>query len=297
MKRKTIFRVVKILLLTYAVIGIAIYYLQDNIFFHPEPLPENHTFKFAGNFRELNIPYNSSSVMNVVQFYPDSVRGLEVDSIEARRNKAADSTGRSTNSSKGVVLYFHGNKENIERYAPAASLFTRQGYEVWMIDYPGFGKSTGRFTEQNLYDWALTFYKLARARFQPQEIVIYGKSFGTGIATQLASVRDCRYLLLEAPYYSFPSLVDNYLPIYPSERLMHFKIPTWQFMQKVTAPILIFHGTGDWTIPIRNAKRLLPYLKASDQFVTINGGKHNDLTSYPVMKNKLDSLFADSPAK
>ena len=70
-----------------------------------------------------------------------------------------------------------------------------------MIDYPGFGKSTGVFSEQLLYDWALTLYKLARAYYSPDSIIIYGKSMGTGIAAQLASIRDCRHLILETPYY------------------------------------------------------------------------------------------------
>lgn len=294
MKRKTIFRVVKILLLVYAVIGIALYYLQDTIFFHPKVLPESHQFKFPGKYKELNIPYSSTSVMNVVQFFPASASIPVIDSVNTRPSFADDSSILKKNGSKGVVLYFHGNRENIEHYASVAPLFTKNGYEIWMLDYPGFGKSTGKFTEQMLYDWALVFYKLARARYAPNEIIIYGKSLGSGIATQLASIRDCRYLLLEAPYYSFPSLVDNYLPVYPTDRLIHFKIPSWQFMQKVTAPVVIFHGTDDWTIPIRNAKRLIPFLKTGDEFVAVDGGKHNNLTAYPVVKSKLDSLLSNS---
>jgi alpha-beta hydrolase superfamily lysophospholipase len=63
---------------------------------------------------------------------------------------------------KGVVLYFHGNKRNIERYASFAPYFTRNNYDVWMIDYPGFGKSTGERTEKILYRDALQKHGLER---------------------------------------------------------------------------------------------------------------------------------------
>lgn len=195
---------------------------------------------------------------------------------------------------KGVILYFHGNKRNIARYAPVAPNFTSNGYEIWMIDYPGFGKSTGRFNEKNLYDWALTFYKLARARFAPDSIIIYGRSLGSGIASQLASVRDCRMLILETPYYSLPSIIDSYLPIYPSNTLIQYEFPTWKYLQKVTAPVIIFHGSNDWTIPLRNSKKLTPYLKPGDEFVIIPGGKHNNLNDFPLFQQTLDSLLRNN---
>ena len=257
---------VRILLIIYAALGIALYYLQDKILFHPRPLPQNHTWNFSYPFKEVNIPYSADSRMNIIQFTSDSVP-------------------------KGVVLYFHGNKHNIGRYDGVVPTFTKNGWEIWMLDYPGFGKSTGEFTEKKMYDWALVFYKLARARFQPAAIIVYGRSMGTGIATQLASVRDCRYLVLEAPYYSFPSIFNTYLPLYPYERIIKYDFPTYQFIQKVTAPITIFHGTADEIIPYRNGKKLIPLLKITDEFLTLNGGSHNDLDSFSTYTNKLDSIL------
>ena len=247
--------------------GIALYYLQDYILFHPVPLHRGYRYDFATPHKEVNIPYSENSTINIIQFVPDSIV-------------------------RGVVLYFHGNKKNISWYSRFSPYFTRHGYEIWMIDYPGFGKSTGTFSEQQLYDWALTLYKLARARFTPDSIVIYGKSMGTGIAAQLASIRDCRHLILETPYYSLPSIIDNYLPVYPVNTLIHYKLPTWQYLQDVTAPVTIFHGTSDWIISYRNAKRLVPFLKPDDQFITIEEGSHNDLYTFEPVIKKLDSILS-----
>jgi pimeloyl-ACP methyl ester carboxylesterase len=188
-------------------------------------------------------------------------------------------------------LYFHGNKNNITRYAPYAGDFTRHGYEVWMMDYPGFGKSTGVFNEQKLYEYALVLYKLARSRWKPSQIILYGKSLGTGIAAQLADVRDCRRLILESPYYSLESVARHYLPVYPWGHLLHYHFPTWSHLPAVTAPVTIFQGTADWQTPYRNASRLKPLLKPGDEFVTIEGGGHNNLHEFPLFKEKLDSVL------
>jgi uncharacterized protein len=265
--KKIIFRWLKVIILLYCLIGIAIYYLQDKFLFHPEPLPADYKYNFSVPYKEVNLPYSQNATINIIQFAANQPQP------------------------KGLVLYFHGNKKNITRYAPFAPNFTSRGYDVWMIDYPGFGKSTGAFTEQQLYNWSLVFYKLARVHYSPDSIIIYGKSMGTGIATQLATQRDCKALVLEAPYYSFPSLVGSRLPIYPVNKMIHFKIPTFQYLQEVTNPVIIFHGTSDNTIPYSNCKQLQPYLKPHDEFITIEDGHHNDLTEFPAYKQKLDSLL------
>ena len=110
MKRKTIFRWLRLLVLIYALLGILIYYLQDYVILHPKVLSSGYQFPFVQPFKELNIPFNSTSSINIVQF------------------KTNDSLA------KGVVLYFHGNRDNITRYAGIAPLVTKHGYEIWMID-------------------------------------------------------------------------------------------------------------------------------------------------------------------
>jgi uncharacterized protein len=242
--------------------------LQDMILFHPVPLPRNYDYHFSASHREINLPYDKETNLNIIQFFP-----------------AGDTATR------GVVLYFHGNMSNIARYAQYANNFTSKRYEVWMMDYPGFGKSTGPFTEERLYDYSLQLYRLARTRYRPGDIIIYGKSFGTCLASQLASVRDCKYLFLETPCFSFESLIYHWLPIYPVENLLHYRFPTNEYLQKVTAPILILHGTKDGLIPISNARRLEALLKPGDVFVPVENGYHNNLNDFPVFHRQLDSLL------
>ena len=251
----------------YCVIGIAFYYLQEKLLFHPVPVSENTAWQFTQPFTEANIMVDAQTKFNIVQF-------TVADSLK-----------------KGVVLYFHGNRENVNHYAEFAVNFTRNHYEVWMPDYPGFGKSTGNLSEQVMYDEALQVYKLARTKYTPQQIIIYGRSLGSGIAAHLAAERDCKKLLLETPYYSFTSMVKVLFWMYPVDRLLHYKLPTHQYLPRVTAPVSIFHGTDDKVITYRNAGRLKEILKPADEFITIPGGSHNDLNTFPLMQKKLDSLL------
>lgn len=268
MNKKRIIKWIKIVAIIYISGGIALYFLQDAVLFHPVTLNRTYSYNFPEPHNDISIPINSEDTLNLVDF---------------------ENTG---SVSKGIVLYFHGNKRNISWYAKYIPYFTRHGYQVLMIDYPGFGKSTGKLTEQKLYDWAMQVYKIARKRFSADSIIIYGKSMGTGIAAQLASVRDCRRLILETPYYDFPAVVKHYLPIYPVRWMLHYEIPTWQYLQKVTAPVSIFHGTRDRIVQYKNSKKLLPYLKQTDEIITIKGGSHNNLYQYKETLHKIDSVLS-----
>ena len=273
MKRRIIFRWLKVIIIIYCTIGIALYYLQEKFLFHPEKLSNAYVYHFppgpAGkaSFEEINIPFNDTDTLNMIKFFPeDSVR-------------------------KGVVIYFHGNKENIERYANFASNFTKHGYEVWMEDYPGFGKSTGERTEQKMYAQALQVQKMAAAKYGKDSIILYGKSLGTGIAGYVASESVNQRLILETPYYSIPSLFSCYAPIYPTGKMSNYKIPLYQFLADVKYPVTIFHGTDDGIIPYRNAARLKQVLKPTDEFITIEKGTHHNLNDFDLVKKKLDSLL------
>ena len=267
MNKKRLIKWAKIVAIIYISGGVALYFLQDAILFHPVTLNRTYSYNFPEPHKDINIPINSKDTLNLVDF-------ASTDTI-----------------ARGVVLYFHGNKRNISWYAKYIPYFTRHGYQVMMIDYPGFGKSTGKLTEQKLYDWALQVYKIARKRFPADSIIIYGKSMGTGIAAQLASTRDCKRLILETPYYDFPAVVSHYLPIYPVKWMLHYRIPTYQYLQNVTAPITIFHGTKDRVVTYKNSNRLLPFFKSTDELISIEGGSHNNLYLYKETVIKLDSVL------
>ncbi|GAB2827771.1 alpha/beta fold hydrolase [Ferruginibacter profundus] len=243
------------------------FFLQEFILFKPEKLAAGHLFHFSVPFSEIKIPFNETDTMSMVKFFPaDSVR-------------------------KGVVVYFHGNKQNIERYAKFVNVFTKSGYEVWMEDYPGYGKSTGTITEEKLYRQALEVQRMALSRFGKDSVILYGKSLGSGIAAYVASQTGCKRLILETPYYSIPDVFAAYAFMYPTQSMISYKIPTNKYLQQAKYPVTIFHGTNDWVIPYRCASKLKTVLKPTDEFITIEGGTHHNLAGFDLYKQKLDSLL------
>ncbi len=265
--RKKIFNWLKIIALVYASIGIALFYLQDKFLFHPQKLSPSYQYKFKGRFEELNIAFNETDTMSIIKFLPDNI------------------------PVKGAVIYYHGNMKNIEHYATFADPFLKLGYEVWMEDYPGFGKSTGVITEEKLYEQAIQVKKMVDAKFNSDSIIIYGKSLGTGIAANVASRTNARLIVLETPYYSIPSLFCSYAFMYPNEMMSNYKLPTGKFLKDVKYPIVILHGSNDNVIPYRCAAQLKRELKNTDKFITVDGASHNNLNSTKIYFNTIDSLL------
>jgi alpha-beta hydrolase superfamily lysophospholipase len=264
---RKIYRITIVFTLIYCSVGIALYHLQEKFLFHPEALPKNFKFKFPFAFKEVNIAMNKTDTLNLVQFFP-------ADSLP-----------------KGVVIYFHGNSGNLIKYAKYVSNFTKHGLEVWIPDYPTFGKTTGPLTEENMYVQAKEVYKLAHSKFSADSIFVYGRSLGSGMASHIAANFDCKRLILETPFYSIPDLFANYAPVYPVKRMAHFKFPVGENLKEVKAPVTIFHGTDDETIPYKNAVKLKKNLKPGDEFITIEKGTHSNLNDFPLFHEKLDSVL------
>jgi alpha-beta hydrolase superfamily lysophospholipase len=266
--KRIIIRIIKIILIVYAISGILVWHLQEKLLLHPVPLVSSATFDFKLPHREWTISVTDKDTLSIVQFF-----------------------AVSTNKKKGAILFFHGNRENINRYVRYATPLTQKGYDVWMVDYPGFGKTTGRFTEQRVYQDARIVYQLAEKDIAADSIIIYGKSLGTGIAAELASVKKCRRLILETPYYSIPQLAWDHFPFYPTSRMSRYHLPTYQYLPYVDSPVTIFHGTDDGVIPHKHASRLKQVLKSKDEFVTIPDAIHNNLLDFELFRKKLNDLL------
>lgn len=261
--KKKLIQLGKFLVILYLAGGIFLYFFQESILFHPTPLAFDHRFQFDQSFTELNIPFEKHN-LSIVKF-------------------------TATGTRKGIVLFFHGNRNNVERYRQYPPLFTRNGYEIWMIDYPGFGKTTGSRTEKILYQQALVMYDLAMKETNSSNLVIYGKSMGTGIASFLAANRNCKKLILETPYQSIAALAKHYFPVYPT-LLRKYSFPVQDYLEKIRVPITIFHGTDDGVVPYRQGKELAASIRNAE-LITIEKGEHNNLFGFRLYQQKMDSLL------
>ena len=246
-----------------------IYFGQRWVLFHNVPVADSVKFAFEQPFQEVHFRPEKDVLLNTLIFKTDSF------------------------PKRGVVLYFHGNADNLIRWGRYAGRFLRNGYDVWMYDYRQFGKSKGPLTEAGLYRDAEFMYQQVLRTYPEQQVVLYGYSLGTGMATYVAARHRPRRLLLEAPYYSIADLSYRRAPIYPYQSLLQFQFPTYQRIGQVRCPIHLFHGTADEVVPYASGQRLAALLPQQQAAVltTIEGGQHKNLAQYGQYNTVLDSLL------
>lgn len=192
---------------------------------------------------------------------------------------------------KGVVLYFHGNSGSIKKWEAVRADFLDRGWDLFLVDFRGYGKSKGRRSEKNLYLDAQVAYAHVKREFPAEKIIIYGRSLGSGVASNLATRVAARRLVLETPFHSIRDLFYSYYPIFPKIFVFRYKFPNHRHLEETSMPVIIYHGTKDRVVPYKCAARLKKYLKEEDEFVTIFGAGHNDLADYDAFNASLDEIL------
>jgi uncharacterized protein len=249
----------------YALLMILVYFLQDRLIFKPEKLSQHFVFKYESPFREL---------------FFDVEPGVRINGLHFYREKPV-----------GLILYFHGNTRSIKGWAKYSADFYRYNYDVVLIDYRGFGKSTGRRTERGMIKDMQFVYDTLLAQYPEDHLIIYGRSMGSGFATRLASDNHPRYLILDAPYYSFWRVVERYLPFLPLQFVLRFKLRSDQWIPNVVCPVYILHGTKDRLIPIRHSEKLRTLNPERVTLIRIEGGRHNNLPDFPEYHNFIRDIL------
>ena len=122
-------------------------------------------------------------------------------------------------------------------------------------------------------------------------IIVYGRSLGSGFAAHLASENKPRYLILDAPYFSFLKVVERFLPMLPMKLVLRFHMRTDQWLPKVNCHTYILHGSKDWLIPIRNSEKLQALNPRKITLIRIEGGGHNNLPSFPEYHNFIRDIL------
>jgi pimeloyl-ACP methyl ester carboxylesterase len=160
-----------------------------------------------------------------------------------------------------------------------------------MVDYRGFGKSTGKRSEKDMLNDMQFVYDTLMRQYEQQHIIVYGRSIGSGFAAKIASDNTPRYLILDAPYYSFTKVVERFLPILPVRWVLRYHLRTDKWIMHVKCHTYILHGTKDWLIPISNSEKLLELSPRKITLIRIHGGGHNNLPSFPEYHNFIRDIL------
>jgi uncharacterized protein len=257
-----------LVLIVAAYIGVCtlLFFMQERLIFHPQKLPADYLFQFEYPFEEFTATTPDNQSLHGILFKSDSSRGL--------------------------IFYLHGNAGSLASWGEAAYPYVKLGYDVFMPDYRGYGKSTGRISdEQTFYSDMQLCYDQMMRRYPENKIVIIGYSIGTATAAFLASVNRPRMLMLQAPYYSLTGLALDHYPFIPPF-LIKYPFETNRYIASTSAPVYIFHGDQDEIIPVEESYRLEKHLKPTDQLFILKGQSHNGMNRNPEYLKLADRVLS-----
>ena len=188
-----------------------------------------------------------------VQITPDQV-GLPYDAVRLQSTDGVTLQGWYISAAahpRATVLYLHGNSGNIGNCLESARQLVLLGMNVLLIDYRGYGDSTGKPSEQGMYQDAEAAwrYLLETRKTDPQEIIVYGHSLGGAVASWLAARHTPGALILEAAFTTLPDRAAEHYPWLPIRWLAHYHYNTVGSLSAVHCPVLIVHSIDDEVIP------------------------------------------------
>jgi pimeloyl-ACP methyl ester carboxylesterase len=268
----------------YILIIISLYFFQEKLLLTAEKLPSNYQFVNDYPFEEVFIPVREKS----------SGGGSGKNSRES--NKKGDGAilhalhFRRPNP-RGLVFFLHGNAGSLRTWATGLDFYERVNYDLFIIDYRGYGKSTGKISsQQQLISDVKQAWQVASAQYPDKPIVIYGRSLGSGLATILAKEVQPNLLALVSPFSSMADIAKAQYPLVPSW-LLRYPLRTDQIIGDVKSKIAFIHGNEDIFIPISHSQKLQSLSKSTDTLMTIEGAAHNDIHHFADYRNALESVL------
>jgi uncharacterized protein len=251
-----------VLILCYLVTISGIYIFQDKVIFQAVKLKKDFQFEFDLPFQEHVLKTADNEELNFIHF-------------------------KCKENPKGIIVYFHGNADNLTRWGKYASDFTSLGYDVIMMDYRGYGKSTGTPNEEMLYKDAEMVWNWAKSTCKYTKWIIYGRSLGAAIASELAIDAKPDLLALETPFDDINgALAAKLVPF-----KFRYSFSNKDKLSKSDAKKIIFHGTNDWIVPLSSAEKLKPMLGSKDQMVVISKAGHQNLNEFEIYHTKLKTFL------
>lgn len=248
-------------------------YLQEKVVFLPVKLPEDFEYSFDCAFEEYFFDTPNEGKINAVHF--------------------------KIQKPKGVILYFHGNSDNLVRWGKIASDLTGFGYDVFVPDYRHYGKSTGPRNEEYLFSDAQFCYDFLKKQYGEENIIVYGRSLGGAFAVKMAADNEPKKLILEATFFNLQDIVNRWLPNSATEKIspkMTYHFHSNKNILEVNCPLYHFHGDKDFVVPINSGKKLFETLhtekpELEKKFIEIKGGSHDDLSKFEEFQNELNRIL------
>jgi alpha/beta superfamily hydrolase len=247
-----------------AIIIVVVYLFQDRIIFHPEKLPKDYQFEFTNEFEEINLTTDDENILN----------GLLIKS----------------DNSKGLIIYYHNHSANIEQWSRSVLFMNKLDYDVLLMDYRGFGKSTGKYNEKTFLSDSMLWYSYALDHYSEESISLYGRGVGTTFATYVASLNNPKRLCLESPIYSLYYVAKSHYPYLPIKFISKYKFETNKYIVDVSCKIYIFHGKQNKFINYKNSLKLYELSKGNMELLLIPDADHYNMINNAKYLNKITEI-------
>lgn len=244
---------VRIAAVAYVGIGLLVYFRQPRYVYVPDRHVELTPAAVGLAFEEVFLPVGGN----------DRIMAWFVPADENDRRDVA-------------VLFCHGNAGDIGDRLLSLETFHKMGLDVLIFDYRGYGKSSGKPTEDGTYeDVRAAWDHLVEQRgLSPDRIVLFGRSLGGAVAAWLATHVKPAGLVIESTFTSAPDMAKRLFPYLPVKLVCSFKYDSLARMKQITCPVLIAHGEADDMIPCAHGRRLFEAANEPKSFAEIVGG-HN----------------------
>jgi len=185
-----------------------------------------------------------------------------------------------TAQARGTLLFFHGNAGNISHRLESIQIFSRLGLDVLIVDYRGYGQSTGHPGEQGTYRDAQAAwdYLVEKRQVPPQRIVVFGRSLGGAVgawlASHLADDEKPAAVLIESSFSSGADMARRLYPIYPARLLTRLRYPVVEYAARLACPVLVIHSRDDEIIPFAMGRAIYDAAGEPKDFIELRGD-HN----------------------
>jgi hypothetical protein len=182
--------------------------------------------------------------------------------------------------SEAVVIYFGGNAEDVLHLADSAAQLDAR--RVLLTNYRGYGGTPGKPDQQAFFHDALVIYDYAVSQpgVSADEVVLMGRSLGSGVATFVAANRPVRGVVLITPFDSIATVAQGHYPYLPVRWLLRSPFPSDEFAPGIAAPVVIIAGADDVLIPAARAHRLYATWAGPKEIHVLDGAGHNDITRH-----------------
>ncbi len=246
-------------------IGVWLWFKQERLLFRSDVLPAATVLASAADITETFVDVN----------------GARLSALHLKREGA-----------KGVVFFLHGNAGNLKSWFVNTDLYRQANFDLFMIDYRGYGKSSGNIdSETQLHaDVRAAFAKIA-PQYAGKKIVVYGRSLGTGLAAKLSAdlaqepkLPQPDLTVLVSPYSSMVALTGDVYPLIP-ESLLRYPLRTDHAVSGIKSPLLLIHGAAD-TLIAPSHSAALKALAPKAELLLVPGAGHNDIQTFEAYRSR-----------